>query len=309
MGAPASERRLRIVRQDTLAVDLRPANGNQGSAARSVARAPEPLRAGETMEEMLDRIEDFDVPATVVCARCGDADCGGCDSELSRSGMIAIVAWERPGAPLLHRLWHTARATTRDPEGFFEALPDGPIAPALRFAIASEIVASTAMVLALLPIVTLIAPHWMKAVALDGPSRSLALRALVLGVPALASLLVIAHAAHGLALDFGARRSGVRSARSRALRFGLYASGWDLVLGPLGAVVILFKEGFGSTLALSRLAVGLPTRSARAFLRGAYGLYGKSADRAVRASYVAAIVSTAVACIAILAGIVALLLA
>jgi hypothetical protein len=261
------------------------------------------------MEEMLDRIEDVDVPAAVVCARCGEADCGGCESKLSRSGMIAIVAWERPGAPLLHRLWHTARATTRDPEAFFEALPDGPIAPALRFAIASEVIATTAMVLGLIPVAAAIAPHWMKSIAMDDATRGLVLRALVLGIPALASLLVIAHAAHGLALDFGARRSGARSARSRALRFGLYATGWDLVLGPVGAVMVLFKEGFGSALALSRLAVGLPTRSARAFLRGAYALHGKSADRAVRASYVAAIVSTAVACIAILAGIIALVLA
>jgi hypothetical protein len=298
MGAPASERRLRIVRHDTPSADLRPG-----------PRAAEPLRPGETTEQMRDRIEDVDVPAAVVCARCGEADCVGCESNLSRSGMIAIVAWERPGAPLLHRLWHTARATTRDPDRFFEALPDGPIGPALRFAIACEIVAATAMVLALLPVAFAIAPHWVKAVAQDDASRGVALRALVLGIPALALLLVMAHAAHGLALDFGARRSGVRSARSRALRFGLYAAGWDLILGPVGAVVILFKEGFGSARALSRLAIGLPTRSARAFLRGAYGLDGKSADRAVRASHVAAIVSTAVACIVILAGIVALILA
>jgi hypothetical protein len=286
------------------------ADGGRRPATAVAVGEPAYGRApGETVEEMLDRIEDVDVPATVVCARCGEVDCGGCESNLSRSGMIAIVAWERPGAPLFHRLWLTARATTRDPEGFFEALPDGPIAPALRFAIMSEVVAAMAMVLAFVPLAAAIAPHWVKSLALDEASRGLALRALVLGIPALASLLVLAHAAHGLALDFGARRSGVRSARSRALRFGLYATGWDLILGPVGAVVILFKEGFMSALALSRLAVGLPTRSARAFLRGAYGLSGKSADYAVRASYVAAIVSTAVACLAIIVGIVALLLA
>ena len=306
MGAPTSQRRLRLVRRDTPNADLRPSRegGRHPATATAVAISP-----GETMEEMLDRIEDVDVPATVVCARCGEADCGGCEANLSRSGMIAIVAWERPGAPLLHRLWLTARATTRNPEEFFEALPDGPIAPALRFAIATEVISTTAMVLALIPIAVAIAPSWMKSVALDDASRGLVLRALVLGIPALASLLVVAHAAHGLALDFGARRSGVRSARSRALRFGLYATGWDLILGPVGAIVVFLKEGFGSALALSRLAIGLPTRSARAFLRGAYGLYGQSADRAVRASYVAAIVSTTVACVAILAGIIALVLA
>jgi hypothetical protein len=263
-----------------------------------------------SVEEVLDSLDlsDVDVPAAVVCARCGTADCAGSCME-ARSGVIAIIAWERGDAPVLRRLWQTARATTRDPEGFFEAMPDGPIAPALRFAMLSELVAAAAMVLALAPIAVMIAPSWTKELVLDASSRSALARAFFVGVPGLAAMLVLAHAAHGLSLDLGARRNGGRSARSRALRFGLYASGWDLVLGPVGAVVLAVKEGLGSLAVIGRLGAGLPSRSARAFLRGAYGLYGPRADRAVRVSYYAAIASTLFAAFAILAAVIALVLA
>ena len=92
-----------------------------------------------------DDLVDTDVPAAVVCAHCGDADCAGCRNEQTRSGVVAIVAWERPGAPAISRLWATARATTFESDRFFESLPDGPIAPALRFAVASELLASTSV--------------------------------------------------------------------------------------------------------------------------------------------------------------------
>src|SRR6202041_1026217 len=85
---------------------------------------------------------------------------------------------------------------------------------------------------------------------------------------------VAAHAAHGLALDRGARKVRARGALSRALRFGLFATGWDLVIGSIGAIVLGVKEGLGSTLALFQLGVGLPGRCTRAFLRGCYRLSG-----------------------------------
>src|SRR5205807_1742842 len=96
-------------------------------------------------------------------------------------------------------------------------------------------------------------------------SRAMAVRALVVGVPILATMLVLAHAAHGLALDIGARRSGARSERTRALRFGLYATGWDLVLGPLGALIVALTEGLSSVVALGKVGMKLPGLSARAF--------------------------------------------
>jgi hypothetical protein len=239
-----------------------------------------------------DDLVDADVPAAVVCARCGDADCPGCQFEQTLSGVVAIVAWERLGAPVLQRLWATARATTRDPERFFESLPDGPLLPALRFAILSEMIAATSMALVGLLPVALLAPGWLTHVAEDAGAPALRLAAAAL--PMLAALLVAAHAVHGWALDRGARRSGVRRAANRALRFGLYAAGWDLVIGPLGALVVAVREGPAAALSLVTTSVGLPARSARAFLRGCYGLNGDTARPAMRAGQAAAIAVTLV---------------
>jgi hypothetical protein len=253
-----------------------------------------------------DDLVDTDVPAAVVCAHCGDADCAGCRNEQTRSGVVAIVAWERPGAPAIARLWATARATTFESDRFFESLPDGPIAPALRFAFASELLASAAMALLAIAPAAVIAPRWVKHVLLD--EAPAAARLAAIGVPALATLLVAAHAVHGWALDRGARRSGARGATTRALRFGLYATGWDLVVGPLGALVVAAKEGLGKALSIGVVIMDLPGRSTRAFLRGCYRLDGASAEPALRASYVAAAVATGVGAVAVIAALVAVLL-
>jgi len=119
---------------------------------------------------------------------------------------------------------------------------------------------------------------------------------------------VAAHVAHGWALDFGARRSGSRGATTRALRFGLYAAGWDLVIGPLGAVVVALKEGLRASSSIAVVGMGLPGRSARAFLRGCYRLEGTSAQPALRASYAAAVIATAVGTIAVIGALVAALM-
>lgn len=264
------------------------------------------LREAAAKAREAEELLDAEVPAAVVCAHCGDADCPGCLHEQTRSGVVAVIPWERPGAPVLARLWATARATTFESERFFETLPDGPIAPALRFAITSEMIAAAAMGLAAMIPLGLLAPGWVKHLLLD--QGGMFARLLVVGVPGIAALLVAAHAAHGWALDVGARRSGARSAPSRALRFGLYAAGWDLVIGPLGAIVVAVKEGGKAALAIASVGMGLPGRSARAFLRGAYGLQGPSAQPALRASYAAAVLATAVGTIAVIGSLVALLL-
>lgn len=253
-----------------------------------------------------EELVEADVPATVVCAHCGDADCPGCTNEQTRSGVVAVVPWERPGASAWTRLWTTARATTFDADRFFETLPDGPLAPALRFAIASEMIASTAMGLLLFVPLSLLAPGWVKHLFLD--EGGLVLRVAVAGIPALAALLVAAHVAHGWALDFGARRSGARGATTRALRFGFYAAGWDLVIGPLGVVVVAVKEGLRASASIAGLGMGLPGRSARAFLRGCYRLDGPSAQPALRASYAAAVVATAIGAVAVIGALVAALM-
>jgi hypothetical protein len=261
-------------------------------------------RAAKARES--EELVEADVPATVVCAHCGDADCPGCLNEQTRSGVVAVVPWERPGTSAWTRLWATARATTFDADRFFETLPDGPLAPAFRFAVASEMIASTAMGLLLFLPLAILAPGWVKHLFLE--EGGLFLRLAVAGIPALAALLVAAHVAHGWSLDYGARRSGSRGATTRALRFGLYAAGWDLVIGPLGAVVVALKEGLRASLSIAGVGMGLPGRSARAFLRGCYRLEGAPAQPALRASYAAAVVATAVGTVAVLGALVAAIL-
>ena len=257
-----------------------------------------------------EELVDAEVPAAVVCAQCGDADCPGCLRENTRSGVVAVVPWERPGASSLARLWTTARATTIEADRFFEALPDGPLLPALRFALVSEVLAAMAMGTVGLTALVALAPQWARHVFVEEWLTTARVgSAAVLG---LAALLVAAHAAHGLALDFGARRSGVsgvRRAPTRALRFGLNAAGWDLVLGPIGAVVMAVREGPRAALRIASISVGLPGRSARAFLRGCYHLEGKAAEPALRASLLAAVGATLVGAVITIVTILIVLLA
>ncbi len=249
---------------------------------------------------------DAEVPAAVVCAHCGDADCSGCQHEQTRSGVVAIVAWERPGMAPLARLWATARATALDSDRFFESLPDGPIAPALRFAVASTLLASVSAGALGVGLFVLVAPRWLLDM-LSGEMRAVLTLAAV-GIPSFAAVLVLAHVAHGWALDRGARRAGARGATGRALRFGLYSAGWDLVRGPLGLVVVLVREGRKKAMSLAVPGDDLPGRSARAFLRGCYRLEGPASDSALRVSYIGAAVATVLGAIAFIAAMAAALL-
>jgi hypothetical protein len=267
-----------------------------------------PREVARTREDPVD--DSIEVPAAVVCATCGDSTCTGCDHDQSRSGIVAMVPWERPGSGgALARLWGTARATTLQGDVFFELLPDGPIAPALRFAFAAELLAAVGFFLSALPFVLALAPAWAAHVVRDAGAREVAVRAFLVGVPGLALLLVAAHAAHGLALDRGARRVGGRASAGRALRFGLYASGWDLVMGPLGALVLGVTEGVGAVGTLLDLGPGLPGRCTRAFLRGCYRLEGARADKARAASMVAAAIATLIGAAAIVGAAIAFVFA
>lgn len=242
--------------------------------------------------------ELLDVPATVVCAMCGSAECQGCAEERTKSGIVAVVPWERTG-PVLSRLWTTARCTTRDAESFFQALPDGQVLPALRFALISEVFAASAMLACFTAICTVVFPGYVWTLATS--SSGLVVRGLTLAIPGLAMLLVGAHAIHGLALELATDPAERRL--SRGLRFGLYACGWDLVLGPFGFFVVLLKEGLGAAFGIAKMGLGLPTRSALAYLRS-HQLEGDAAKPALRASYVAAALTTVVCAILLLTALV-----
>ncbi|MBK8219217.1 MAG: hypothetical protein IPK71_36285 [Myxococcales bacterium] len=241
-----------------------------------------------------------DVPAAVLCAQCGLSDCTGSCEELTASGVFVLVPWERGDGAVLRRLFATSRAATLDAEPFFERLSDGPVMPALGFAVVAELFAALSLaVLVTLPLAFLFPELAHDCLFVPGLRHQVVL-AFLLGVPGLAALLVLAHAAHGLSVDVGARRQGARSSRTRALRFGLYAAGWDLVMGPLGALVIAFTEGPRAALGIFTKGVGLPTVSTLAFLKNGYRLEGDAARRALRFSYWGAGLATTVTAFVIL---------
>jgi hypothetical protein len=242
-----------------------------GLSARRPSGAPDAPAPDSRNDETA--LELVDVPAAVVCANCGSPDCQGCSPDDNQaSGVIAIVPWERPGQRLPARLLSTARLATTSSESFFGALPEGDIIPAVRFAILAELLAVSGLVLFFAPLVFLVAPWLARALVLDSSLREATLRALASGIPGVAFAMVAIHAAHGLGLDWGARRYGARSRRGRGLRFGLYACGWDLLTLPLALLFLSIAEGPRKALQTAALGLSVPSRAARAYVRGVYHL-------------------------------------
>lgn len=238
-----------------------------------------------------DAVDSFEVPAAVLCTFCGESDCAGCTSkDENASGVIAIIPWERPGAGALSRLFSTAKASTIGADQFFATLPDGEIPPAVRFAVLAELLAVMSMAAVLIPIAAIVLPNLAAAVIANPALRATAVRAIAIGVPALAAWMVIAHVTHGAALDAGARRQGAAPQRRRAVRFGLYACGWDLMAGPLGALVMLVSKGLGSMKDVLDAAVHAPGKSSIALLQGVYRLAPEAVSRARRVGTIAAVI-------------------
>jgi hypothetical protein len=255
-------------------------------------------RRGE--DEAVDSF--FEVPAAVVCAFCGEGDCPGCAvADDTGSGVIAIVPWERPGAGVWARLWSTANATTFGADAFFSAIPDGEVSPAMRFAFLAEVLAVASMALLLVPLAAIALPQYAAIVVESPAMRAAAGRWICLGIPAFSLWMIAAHVAHAASLDVGARLQGAKGQRRRAVRFGLYACGWDLMGGPLGALVQLFGKGRKAVRGLIETNTGVPGRAAAALLQGVYQLTPEQAHRARRVSGAAAIALTLVSGLGIIA--------
>ncbi len=162
------------------------------------------LRSSDPREDALDSIE---VPAAVVCARCGKPDCPGCDSldeTTLPSGVISIVPWERPGTSAWSRLWLTARAATRSAASFFQSLPPGSHTSAFSFSLIAEFyaVVSWAVFISLLVALPLHDIAWLM---LKNPAgRAMLARLWVVGTVGFTVVLVVGHAIYGVALDKGA---------------------------------------------------------------------------------------------------------
>lgn len=262
-----------------------------------------PVEAGE--DEAIDCVE---VPAAVVCARCGRPDCPGCepiDETTLPSGVISIVPWERPGPSVWARLWATARATTRSAPQFFQSLPPGDHGPAVIFAVVSELVAVTSWLMVLAALLAALDPHVALRLLSDAEAQMILLRVFLVAVLGFCTVLVIGHAVYGLALDAGARRMGGRPHRSQALRFGLYSAGWDILTSPLGFIVSLFSEGLRPALSLVPMSIDVPGRAATAFLRGIYKLEDLPLKRARQFGTSIAVASSVAAAFVVLALLVA----
>ena len=235
-------------------------------------RAPRPA-AQDSDEETVDSV---DVPAAVICAWCGRGDCSGCAKESAgSSGVIAIVPWERPFSAWTGRFFATVQATTQGAEGFFRTLPDGPISPAFTFAVIAETfaVASTAAVIA--PLVVLGIPGLLLRFLSDDITRSAVLWATLVGVVGFTLLLVGAHALHGWVL-------APEVSRTRGLRLGFYACGWDFGSSPAGVVAASWAKGVRAGFSLLGSSVTAPSRSIDAALAGLFRLHGDQARRTKR---------------------------
>lgn len=228
-----------------------------------------------------------EVPATVVCARCGSPDCLGCspvEENTQPSGVIAIIPWERPGGSPWARLWSTSLACTQRPESFFGPMPNGELSPAFAYSVTCELLAISSVAVALLLAVFAVAPGWSFLVMRDEHLRSLVLRLVLLGIPAFAGLLVVLHVLYGWAVDRGAVRAGGKPHRAHALRFGMYACGLDLMTSPIGVLYVLLSRGIGPTIDLLPAAFNVPSTALRALLRRVYHLSDDLASRARRFS-------------------------
>jgi hypothetical protein len=237
-----------------------------------MAASPVPRR-GEP--ESYDDGVDSEVPAAVLCTSCGRGDCPGCGTAEGSwaSGVIAIVPWERAQSPWSVRLLDTVQATTRGAEGFFRALPDGSVRPALEFALVTEALAVGSTTLALTPLLLSMKPGLLFRCLSEARVAHAVLGAMLVSMVGFSLLLVAVHALYGLVLGRG-------TSRSLALRFGLYACGWDLGTSPAGLIGFAVRSGPRAALGILKSAAAAPARSTEAALAGPLKLEGRRADRA-----------------------------
>ena len=237
----------------------------------------------EDRAERDDSAFDFEVPAAVVCAACGNPDCVGCGVEepTHASGVVAIIPWERPGVGLLRRLWQTSHLATTHSRVFFGALPDGEVSSAVAFALICETVAVSGLGIGAFAIALLFLPELPRLLLEDHALCMSVLRGVSFGGLLLIVAMVSVHAVHGLSLDFAARRHGTRR-RGRGLRFGLYACGWDLITLPFGLLTLALVEGMAAARRALPLGLTAPLQSAEAYLVGVHGLAPETARAAAR---------------------------
>ena len=246
-------------------------------------------------------VDAFDVPAAIVCAHCGKPECPGCAGfGLKSSGVIAIVPWERPHGNAWSRMLTTAKVTTQNAELFFSSMPDGEISAAIAFAFFAELLAVLSMLLVLFSGFLTLFPGYVFELARDELTRRAFLGWLAVGVPGLTTWVIAAHAMHGAALNHGAQQQGAANQSKRALRFGLYACGWDVMNGPIGLAATFMSSGVVSTLGLVADALRVPNAASMALLTGVYRLTNEQARRARRVGTLIVAIFTGVTALLVL---------
>ena len=257
------------------------AQGGMGTRTRADARSSDPALRDSGFDLV-------DVPATVVCAACGNPDCAGCVlEELSnQSGVVAIIPWERPGVGFWRRLWQTSTLATLHSRTFFAALPDGDASTALAFALICEVIAVSGLALGAALIALCCVPALPALLYGDAALRGSLVRGTLSGIFLLVLAMVSLHALHGVSLDLAARRYGGRRS-GRGLRFGLYACGWDLITLPMGLLVTALLSGFRAARHAAPLGLTAPAHASQAYLMGTHGLDAEQARLAGRrAAYI-----------------------
>lgn len=224
----------------------------------------------------------IEVPATVVCAGCGDPACAGCVIEAAnQSGVVAIIPWERPGVGFWRRLWQTSTLATLHARTFFGALPDGEISTALSFALLCETIAVSGLALGVALLGLLFLPSLPRLLWDDPGLSHTVFRGAGAAVVMLVFAMVSLHAIHGVALDAAARRYGGRRF-GRGLRFGLYSCGWDLITLPFGLLITALSGGLAAARRAVPLGLTAPAQASEAFLVGMHGLSPETARLAAR---------------------------
>ena len=185
--------------------------------------------------------------------------------------MVAIVPWERPTVPWFSRFFSTVQATTQGAETFFFALPDGPVSPALLFALLAEGCAVVSMAVMTVPFIVAGFPGLVSRLVTSEPTRQIVLFATTVGIVGFTAVLVGAHALHGVLLS--------KKSRRRAARLGLYACGWDFGASPAGVIAAAFSGGIRSALSLAVASITAPRRGVDAALDGIFQVRGATADR------------------------------
>lgn len=224
---------------------------------------------------------ESEFPAAVLCARCGKPDCSGCAPPSTRSEPTGAPGWDAGDEASLRMLWQTAHRSVVDGESFFASLPDGRLGRALSFAFACELLAVASLVAVWCAALFALAPSLLHGMWRDEEVRHLLGGAILFSVPAFAWLMVVLHIVWGVSVELGLRLQGAPTRMSHAVRYSLYACGWDLLTSPFGFAAAALSSNPSQALREVRFAVRIPRLATRAFLMHARSATELQARRAV----------------------------